>query len=128
MIIPLEKATPPPNKKRQLCRITYYWPGEDSGTTNYLGVQDLKLSKGSMAADLDFIPLRTKVYTEYKYPWGNEFEVRDTGTALKTRKAAILSGKNPIERNAPVLDIFVPSKKQAEEFIKIYPHYMWIYY
>ncbi|OLE96866.1 MAG: hypothetical protein AUG75_15085 [Cyanobacteria bacterium 13_1_20CM_4_61_6] len=50
----------------------------------------------------------------------------DTGSAVRSRKAARLSGRNPVERSAIVIDRFFETKQQALAWARRNPYFMFV--
>ena len=50
----------------------------------------------------------------------------DTGSAVRSRKAARLSGRTAPERNAIVIDHFFDTKEKALAWAKANPHFMMV--
>lgn len=106
------------NKKQQV-RVTYYWPG-DSGQVSS------KTSTGERARHLQTCAVDPKVFkygSEIHIPELNKtLKANDTGTAVRSRKAARSQGKN-----VPVIDIFVSNRYEAKRLIETKPMFMDVY-
>lgn len=105
------------------CRITFYYPGEDPASTAGNTASGAKLEWGSVAADPALFPYGTKIHIEGFHV---NYTVTDTGAAVKSRKAAIKLGKTPMEKAAPVIDIYVDSKESAEFFAANTHPFCWV--
>src|SRR5581483_5465928 len=106
-------ATPAKNDSSFLARITVYWAsggaGSDSDTRNHRSAIGARLRNGHCAVDPRRIPFGSRILL----PTGETLAAVDTGTAVKNRKAAKLSGRNAAERAALVIDRFFETKGQA---------------
>lgn len=106
-----------------LARVTVYWArggsGSDRYTRQHKTATGVRLRSGHCAVDPRRIPYGSQVVL----PDGRLMAV-DTGTAVKNRKAARLSGRTKEERNAPVVDRFFETKKQALAWEKSHPPFM----
>ncbi len=96
-----------------LARITVYWArggrGADRYTRQYKSATGLRLKQGHCAVDPRRIPYGSRVIL----PDGTALAAVDTGTAVRTRKAARGSGRTVVERSAVVIDKFFETKRQA---------------
>src|SRR3954469_25943757 len=90
-------------EQSMLARVTVYWAsgggGSDHWTRRHIGASGARLRAGHCAVDPRKIPYGSKV----TLPDGTLLAV-DTGSAVRSRKAARLSGRNANERNAIVVD------------------------
>ena len=105
-------------QNRKQVRVTYYWAGEDRFGS--------KTSTGGRA-----IPLKTCAVDPKLFKYGSQIHIpslnktliaNDTGTAVKSRKAAKRSGKD-----VPVIDVFVSNRKEAEKLARTRPKFMDVY-
>ncbi len=107
-----------------LARITVYWAtggaGSDSDTRNHRCATGARLRSGHCAVDPRRIPFGSRILL----PTGETLAAVDTGTAVRNRKAARLSGRNVIERNALVIDRFFETKGQALAWAASHPPFM----
>ncbi len=108
--------------KTYLARTTQYWPSErgDSDTTHHRSATGIRLREGMVAVDPRIIPYGSTV----RFPSGETFLALDTGTAVKNRKAARLSGKTEEEKKAIVVDRFFESKRAALEWARRNPPFL----
>lgn len=108
-----------------LARITVYWAsgggGSDYWTRRHVGASGARLRPGHCAVDPRRIPYGSKV----TLPDGTLLAV-DTGSAVRSRKAARLSGRNVNERNAIVIDRFFETKQQALSWARRNPYFMFV--
>ncbi|HSV61976.1 MAG TPA: 3D domain-containing protein [Chthoniobacterales bacterium] len=108
-----------------LARITVYWAsgggGSDYWTRHHVGASGARLRAGHCAVDPRRIPYGSKV----TLPDGTLLAV-DTGSAVRSRKAARLSGRNLNERNAIVIDRFFETKQQALAWAQRNPYFMFV--
>ncbi len=107
-----------------LARITVYWAsggsGSDRDTRNHRCATGARLRDGHCAVDPRHIPYGSHVLL----PTGETLAAVDTGTAVKTRKAARQSGHNASERSALVVDRFFETKRQALSWAACHPAFM----
>ncbi|MEY2502536.1 MAG: hypothetical protein QOI07_2870 [Verrucomicrobiota bacterium] len=108
-----------------LARVTVYWAsgggGSDPWTRRHIGASGARLRAGHCAVDPRKIPYGSKV----TLPDGTLLAV-DTGSAVRSRKAARLSGRNANERNAIVVDRFFETKQQALSWARRNPYFMFV--
>jgi 3D (Asp-Asp-Asp) domain-containing protein len=108
-----------------LARVTVYWAsgggGSDYWTRRHIGASGARLRAGHCAVDPRKIPYGSKV----TLPDGSLLAV-DTGSAVRSRKAARLSGRNANERNAIVIDRFFETKQQALSWARKNPYFMFV--
>jgi 3D (Asp-Asp-Asp) domain-containing protein len=108
-----------------LARVTVYWAsgggGSDRWTRRHIGASGARLRAGHCAVDPRKIPYGSKV----TLPDGTLLAV-DTGSAVRSRKAARLSGRNANERNAIVVDRFFETKQQALSWARRNPYFMFV--
>lgn len=113
-----------PRNDSVLARITVYWAsgggGSDSDTRNHRCATGARLRSGHCAVDPRRIPFGSRI----TLPTGETLAAVDTGTAVRNRKAARLSGRTPIERNALVIDRFFETKGQALAWAACHPIFM----
>ena len=104
----------------RLVRLTVYWKSEDGWTRQgKTSTGEPLRSYKTIAAD----PRDFPYYSNISIPELNiSGSVHDTGSALKTRKAAIKSGKN-----VPVLDLYIEKKQDAVAFAKKAPEFVTVY-
>lgn len=109
----------PPNKKT--VRLTVYWKAEDGWTRRgFTSTGEPLISYKTIAAD----PRDFPYYTKVEIPeLGIKGSITDTGSALRTRKAAKQMG-----RDVPVLDLYVEKRKDALDFIEGKPYFVDVYY
>ncbi len=101
-----------------LARVTVYWSTGISKCDRAHGT-GARLRAGHCAVDPKRIPYGSKVF----FPDGPCVAV-DTGPAVINRKAALLTGRNPRERSALVIDRFFETKQQALCWAKAHPQFM----
>ena len=108
-----------------LARVTVYWAsgggGSDYWTRRHVGASGARLRAGHCAVDPRKIPYGSKV----TLPDGTLLAV-DTGGAVRSRKAARLSGRTAMERNAIVIDRFFETKQQALSWARKNPYFMFV--
>lgn len=115
---PQSKSKP---QQSVLARVTVYWAsggrGSDRYTRQHKCATGLRLRVGHCAVDPQKIPYGSNIV----FPDGTTLAAVDTGTAVKNRKAARLSGQTTVERSAPVIDRFFETKKQALAWAGTHP-------
>jgi 3D (Asp-Asp-Asp) domain-containing protein len=108
-----------------LARVTVYWAsggaGSDHWTRRHIGASGARLQAGHCAVDPRRIPYGSKVIL----PDGTLVAV-DTGSAVRSRKAARRLGRNAVERNAIVIDRFFETKQQALSWARRNPYFMFV--
>src|SRR3954470_18895402 len=108
-----------------LARVTVYWAsggkGSDRWTRQHICSTGTRLRAGHCAVDPRRIPYGSKVI----FPDGTLVAV-DTGGAVRSRKAARLSGRTASERNAIVIDRFFETKQQALSWASRNPHFLFV--
>ena len=108
-----------------LARITVYWAsggkGSDPWTRRHVCSTGTRLQAGHCAVDPRRVPYGSKVVL----PDGTLVAV-DTGSAVRSRKAARLLGRNAAERNAIVIDRFFETKQQALAWARRNPYFMFV--
>lgn len=106
-----------------LARVTVYWAsgggGSDHWTRRHLCSTGARLRAGHCAVDPRRIPYGSKV----TLPDATLLAV-DTGSAVRSRKAARRSGRTALERNALVVDRFFETKQQALGWARRNPTFM----
>ena len=107
-----------------LARVTVYWArggsGSDRWSRQHKCSTGARLREGHCAVDPRRIPYGSQV----KLPDGTTLAAVDTGTAVKNRKAARLSGQTTYERNAIVIDRFFETRQQAMTWANRNPQFM----
>jgi 3D (Asp-Asp-Asp) domain-containing protein len=110
--------------KTVLARVTVYWAtggrGSDRYTRRHKCATGMQLRTGHCAVDPKRIPYGSNIIL----PDGTSLAAVDTGTAVRNRKAARLSGRTPSERNAVVIDRFFETKGQALEWARTHPRFI----
>jgi 3D (Asp-Asp-Asp) domain-containing protein len=108
-----------------LARVTVYWAsggkGSDPWTRRHVCSTGARLRAGHCAVDPRRIPYGSRV----TLPDGTLLAV-DTGSAVRSRKAARLSGRTAVERNALVIDRFFETKQQALSWAGRNPYFMFV--
>jgi hypothetical protein len=108
-----------------LARVTVYWAsggkGSDRWTRRHVCSTGARLQAGHCAVDPRRIPYGSTV----TLPDGTLVAV-DTGSAVRSRKAARLSGRTAVERNALVIDRFFETKQQALSWAGRNPYFMFV--
>jgi 3D (Asp-Asp-Asp) domain-containing protein len=106
-----------------LARVTVYWAsgggGSDHWTRRHICSTGARLRAGHCAVDPRRIPYGSRV----TLPDATLLAV-DTGSAVRSRKAARRSGRTAIERNALVIDRFFETKQQALGWARRNPYFM----
>ena len=96
-----------------LARVTVYWAGGGHGADRYTrqhkSATGMRLHVGHCAVDPKKVPYGSRVVL----PDGTSLAAVDTGSAVRTRKAARRAGRTIDERNAIVIDKFFENKQQA---------------
>ena len=107
-----------------LARVTVYWArgggGSDRWTRQHKCSTGARLREGHCAVDPRKIPYGSQVVL----PDGTKLKAVDTGSAVRTRRAARLSGRTTTERNAIVVDRFFETKGQALSWAKRNPMFI----
>ena len=108
-----------------LARVTVYWAsggrGSDRWTRRHICSTGTRLRAGHCAVDPRRIPYGSKV----TLPDATLLAV-DTGSAVRSRRAARRSGRTALERNALVVDRFFETKQQALGWARRNPYFMLI--
>ena len=99
-----------------LARITVYWPGEGQVRAFSNGA---RLRAGHCAVDPKRIPFGSRVL----FPDAACLAV-DSGPAVVSRKAARVTGRTALQRNAVVIDRFFESREAALAWERSHPHFM----
>ena len=106
-----------------LARVTVYWAGgagSDRYTRQHRCATGLRLQHGHCAVDPRKIPYGSRVI----FPDGTALAAVDTGSAVRNRKAARLSGRTTYERGAIVVDRFFETRRQAMIWANRNPQFM----
>lgn len=110
-------------EQSMLARVTVYWAsgggGSDHWTRRHLCSTGARLRAGHCAVDPRRIPYGSRV----TLPDATLLAV-DTGSAVRSRKAARRSGRTALERNALVIDRFFETKQQALGWARRNPVFM----
>jgi 3D (Asp-Asp-Asp) domain-containing protein len=110
-------------EQSMLARVTVYWAsgggGSDHWTRRHICSTGARLRAGHCAVDPRRIPYGSKV----TLPDATLLAV-DTGSAVRSRKAARRSGRTAQERNALVIDRFFETKQQALGWARRNPVFM----
>ena len=110
-------------EQSMLARVTVYWAsgggGSDYWTRRHLCSTGARLRAGHCAVDPRRIPYGSRV----TLPDATLLAV-DTGSAVRSRKAARHSGRTAQERNALVIDRFFETKQQALGWARRNPVFM----
>jgi 3D (Asp-Asp-Asp) domain-containing protein len=108
-----------------LARVTVYWAsgggGSDRWTRRHVCSTGARLRVGHCAVDPRRIPYGSRV----RLPDATLVAV-DTGSAVRSRKAARRSGRTALERNALVIDRFFETKQQALSWARRNPYFMFV--
>jgi 3D (Asp-Asp-Asp) domain-containing protein len=108
-----------------LARVTVYWAsgggGSDYWTRKHVAASGARLRAGHCAVDPRRIPYGSKV----TLPDGTLIAA-DTGSAVRSRKAARRLGRTAIERNAIVIDRFFETKREAMGWAQRHPYFMFV--
>ena len=108
-----------------LARVTVYWAsggaGSDHWTRQHIAASGARLRAGHCAVDPRRIPYGSKVIL----PDGTLIAA-DTGSAVRSRKAARLLGRTAPERNAIVIDRFFETKREALSWAQRNPYFMFV--
>ncbi len=112
------------DSKSMLARVTVYWAsggkGSDRYTRRHKTATGCRLHTGHCAVDPRHIPYGSQVVLAD----GTKLAAVDTGSAVRTRKAARRAGRTSQERNAIVIDQFFETKRQAMAWAKTHPMFM----
>jgi 3D (Asp-Asp-Asp) domain-containing protein len=108
----------------QLARVTVYWAsggrGSDHYTRQHKCATGLRLRDGHCAVDPRHIPYGSQVVLAD----GTKLAAVDTGSAVRSRRAARRAGRTANERNAIVVDRFFETKRQAMTWAQTHPMFM----
>ncbi|MGZ5023899.1 MAG: hypothetical protein ACXWFY_01015 [Chthoniobacterales bacterium] len=106
-----------------LARVTVYWAsggsGSDSWSRNHIAASGAHLRAGHCAVDPRRIPYGSRVILP-----DAALVAVDTGSAVRSRRAARLAGRSTLERNAIVIDRFFETKGQAMAWANRNPQFM----
>ena len=106
----------PTQMKEMVARVTYYWPGDGGQIARQTSTGNLARGNKTAAVDPRVIPYGTKIHIPKMQ---KVFVAHDTGSAVKSRKASKILGRDNI-----VIDIFCESRAEAQRKIKTYPMFM----
>lgn len=112
-----------PNAKSVLARVTVYWAGgrgSDRYTRRHQTATGCRLRTGHCAVDPRHIPYGSQVILSD----GTKLAAVDTGSAVRTRRAARKAGRTSEERSAIVIDRFFETKRQALTWANTHPMFM----
>ena len=106
--------------KSRLARVTVYWPEEgDFYTGKRQSSTGVRLRDGHCAVDPKVIPYGSVV----NVPGVGSLVAVDTGSAVKSRRAARAVGRTLDQRKAIVIDIFCSSRSKARALMKRIKHF-----
>lgn len=100
-----------------LARVTVYWASGSAGSNHHQCATGRRLQTGDCAVDPRHIAYGSSVV----FPDGTNSVAVDTGPAVKSRKAARISGRTANERNAIVIDRFFETKREALSWVSRNP-------
>ena len=128
MLFPLVLLAAPPAMaidQALLARVTVYWAkggaGSDRWTRRHICSTGARLRAGHCAVDPRRIPYGSRV----TLPDATLVAV-DTGSAVRSRKAARRLGRNSVERGALVIDRFFETKQEALTWARRNPYFMFV--
>ena len=115
----------PARDQSVLARVTVYWAkggsGSDRWTKRHVCSTGARLRAGHCAVDPRRIPYGSRV----SLPDATLLAV-DTGSAVRSRKAARHAGRNSLERGALVVDRFFETKQEALSWARRNPYFMFV--
>lgn len=121
------QAAQAPTRAREqslLARVTVYWAsggrGSDRYTRQHKSSTGLRLRHGHCAVDPRKIPYGSQII----FPDRTGLVAVDTGSAVRSRKAARRGGRTAYEKNAVVVDRFFETKRQALAWARRNPAFM----
>jgi 3D (Asp-Asp-Asp) domain-containing protein len=106
-----------------LARVTVYWAGgrgSDRYTRQHKSATGLRLRQGHCAVDPRKIPYGSQII----FPDRTGLVAVDTGSAVRSRKAARRGGRTAFEKGAIVVDRFFETKGQALAWASRNPAFM----
>jgi 3D (Asp-Asp-Asp) domain-containing protein len=109
--------------KSVLARVTVYWAGgrgSDRYTRQHKTATGCRLKSGHCAVDPRHIPYGSQVILSD----GTKLAAVDTGSAVRTRRAARTAGRTSEEKGAIVIDRFFETKRQALTWANTHPMFM----
>jgi 3D (Asp-Asp-Asp) domain-containing protein len=116
----MAQAAAAADEQSLLARVTVYWRSEGSGES--ASSNGARLREGHCAVDPRKIPFGSRVVFD-----DTCCVAVDSGSAVLSRKAARLSGRNSRERNALVIDRFFETKRKAMAWAEAHPHFMTVW-
>jgi 3D (Asp-Asp-Asp) domain-containing protein len=107
-----------------LARVTVYWAsgggGSDRYTRQHKSATGMRLRTGHCAVDPRKIPYGSQII----FPDRTGLMAVDTGSAVRSRKAARRGGRTAYEKSAIVVDRFFETKRQALSWARQNPAFM----
>lgn len=114
----------PTREQSLLARVTVYWAsggrGSDRYTRQHKSATGMRLRQGHCAVDPRKIPYGSQVI----FPDRTGLVAVDTGSAVRSRKAARRGGRTTYEKSALVVDRFFETKGQALSWARRNPAFM----
>lgn len=114
----------PTREQSLLARVTVYWAsggrGSDHYTRQHKSATGMRLRQGHCAVDPRKIPYGSQVI----FPDRTGLVAVDTGSAVRSRKAARRGGRTAYEKSAIVVDRFFETKRQALSWARQNPAFM----
>lgn len=114
----------PTREQSLLARVTVYWAsggrGSDRYTRQHKSATGMRLRQGHCAVDPRKIPYGSQII----FPDRTGLVAVDTGSAVRSRKAARRGGRTAYEKNAIVVDRFFETKRQALSWARRNPAFM----
>ena len=114
----------PASEQSLLARVTVYWAsggrGSDGYTRRHKSSTGLRLKAGHCAVDPRKIPYGSQII----FPDRTGLVAVDTGSAVRSRKAARKGGSTAYEKSAVVVDRFFETKGQALAWARRNPAFM----